>query len=491
MRSFRPRIPLTVFSAVTAVLAVLAGARPAAADRPSAEPAAAAPTPLLHGHSHNDYLNSPPLTAALDDGYTSIEADVWLKSGTLWVCHDFATGSCKSDSGDTRQPLAFDSVYLQGLQTWIHDHGGTVYAGYTPPVRLLVEIKCAAPSTGGPCDDNGSTPSASSDNNPLNVLSAIDGALLPYQDLLSTPTDTSAPVQVVITGGHNGENYPNPAAGAGSSAPAQTSVSAVLHAQYPYNEAYLDGTLDSGYASADPVVPLLSFAAMQLSPDADCDFADYAPLTTPGSPTTKQLNEIVDAHANGHQVRVYGLPDCPAGHAGASGGEDLVSATRAWSDAARGSVDYIGSNHIDSLHNWLSANDSAPVGGGGDCGPRQTVKSGLLAQYCTLWADDVPVHAFADAGSATVGTLDSGGRANWFVGQTQGTTPQTDSTSWCYPGNPAWCNDWWAYTQADNGAWGWVSVVYFTGGSNDQPADDLYGCDVADATPAGPVCHPY
>jgi len=48
-----------------------------------------------------------------------------------------------------------------------------------------------------------------------------------------------------------------------------------------------------------------------------------------------------------------------------------------------------------------------------------------------------------------------------------------------------------AYTQADNGAWGWVSVVYFAGGSRDQPADNLYGCDVADDTGAGPVCHPY
>jgi len=405
------------------------------------------------------------------------------------VCHDFdvKTNQCTSDSGTTATALPFKQDYLTGLQTWINENGGVVYPGYTRPIRLLVEIKCAVGS-GGSCADKDSPPSATSPNNPLVVLGAIDSQVKSYGSMIYTPDNPGGRVQVVITGGHNGETYANPVSGS-----AATSVSAVLHAASPHNEEYLDGTLDSGYSGPDPVEPLLSFAYPNLDGISnDCNVGDYAALTTPGQPTTKQMNEIVDAHANGHQVRVYGMPDCPVGHAATSAGSDLANAQTAWTDAARASIDYISSNHIDSLQSWLLDDDAAPVGGGGDCGTRQEIKADkLFVQFCTLWASNVPVHAFPDANSTTVGTLVNGGRANWFVAQTQSVATQTNNTSWCYPSHPTWCNDWWAYTQADNGQWGWVSVVYFANGSNNQPATNLYGCDVQGNTADGPQCHPY
>jgi len=37
--------------------------------------------PLLHAHAHNDYLHKPPLLAALEHGFTSVEADIFLVDG--------------------------------------------------------------------------------------------------------------------------------------------------------------------------------------------------------------------------------------------------------------------------------------------------------------------------------------------------------------------------------------------------------------------------
>lgn len=41
-------------------------------------------------HSHNDYWRAKPFWTALSNGVISVEADVWLYNGTLYVripCH--------------------------------------------------------------------------------------------------------------------------------------------------------------------------------------------------------------------------------------------------------------------------------------------------------------------------------------------------------------------------------------------------------------------
>src|SRR4051812_44226103 len=62
-----------------AALALLA----VAADQP-------APTPLKNAHAHNDYLHPRPLFDALDQGFTSVEVDVFLVNGQLLVGHTAA-----------------------------------------------------------------------------------------------------------------------------------------------------------------------------------------------------------------------------------------------------------------------------------------------------------------------------------------------------------------------------------------------------------------
>ena len=45
-------------------------------------------SPLPQAHAHNDYEHDRPLRDALDPGFTSVEADVWLVDGKLLVAHD-------------------------------------------------------------------------------------------------------------------------------------------------------------------------------------------------------------------------------------------------------------------------------------------------------------------------------------------------------------------------------------------------------------------
>jgi len=82
--------------------------------RPSL-PAQTQPTPLVHGHAHNDYQHTRPLFDALDCGFCSVEADVHLVDSQLLVAHDRFL--CKP--GSTLQAL-----YLEPLRELVRKNGG-------------------------------------------------------------------------------------------------------------------------------------------------------------------------------------------------------------------------------------------------------------------------------------------------------------------------------------------------------------------------------
>src|SRR3954469_7012674 len=63
--------------------------------------------PLEHAHAHNDYEHARPLAEALEHGFTSVEADIWLVDGQLLVAHD-------RDKVDTARTL--ESLYLAPLR---------------------------------------------------------------------------------------------------------------------------------------------------------------------------------------------------------------------------------------------------------------------------------------------------------------------------------------------------------------------------------------
>ncbi|KAH6643375.1 PLC-like phosphodiesterase [Truncatella angustata] len=86
-------------------------------DKAGSNPLYQYPTQLTQGiipkavHSHNDYWRPVPFYSALAIGAVSIEADVWLYDGTLYVGHE--------QSALTKS-RTFDSLYVQPILDVLH-----------------------------------------------------------------------------------------------------------------------------------------------------------------------------------------------------------------------------------------------------------------------------------------------------------------------------------------------------------------------------------
>jgi glycerophosphoryl diester phosphodiesterase len=92
---------------------------------------------LVRAHAHNDYEHTRPLLDALEQGFCSIEADVWLVDGELRVAHDLK---------DARPRRTLEKLYLDPLSARTKENGGRVFPG-GPPVLLLVDVKSDATNT--------------------------------------------------------------------------------------------------------------------------------------------------------------------------------------------------------------------------------------------------------------------------------------------------------------------------------------------------------
>jgi hypothetical protein len=98
---------------------------------------AAEPRPLVQAHAHNDYEHTRPLFDALDQGFCSVEADVWLVDGQLLVAHDLK---------NVKPERTLTALYLDPLRERVRKNGGRVYRG-GPLVTLLVDVKSEAVTT--------------------------------------------------------------------------------------------------------------------------------------------------------------------------------------------------------------------------------------------------------------------------------------------------------------------------------------------------------
>lgn len=88
--------------------------------------------PLSQAHAHNDYEHNRPLLDALDHGFTSVEADIWLVFDELFVAHD---------AHEIQMGRTLESLYLNPLRERIQENGGSVYANVKTPLTLLIDIK--------------------------------------------------------------------------------------------------------------------------------------------------------------------------------------------------------------------------------------------------------------------------------------------------------------------------------------------------------------
>src|ERR1700761_4463143 len=95
-------------------------------------------TPLLNGFAHNDYEHKHPLFDALSNGFTNIEADIFLKGNKLVIAHIFPYFKSKR---------TLESLYFKPLSQQVAEHNGKVFANSSKPVILMIDIKTGAEDT--------------------------------------------------------------------------------------------------------------------------------------------------------------------------------------------------------------------------------------------------------------------------------------------------------------------------------------------------------
>jgi len=89
-------------------------------------------------HSHNDYEKPFPYWEAYNQGYGSIEADIFLKGDDLIIAHDTV---------QLKMGRTLDSFYLQPLQQCIVKNKGYPYADKASDLQLLIDIKTDSVAT--------------------------------------------------------------------------------------------------------------------------------------------------------------------------------------------------------------------------------------------------------------------------------------------------------------------------------------------------------
>ena len=88
---------------------------------------------VVPGHAHNDYLNKPALFEALAAKLVSVEADIHLMNGDLYVAHVRPLRRNKKRS--------LENLYLKPLFEHFKKNNGKVYPNYEGPFYLMIDFK--------------------------------------------------------------------------------------------------------------------------------------------------------------------------------------------------------------------------------------------------------------------------------------------------------------------------------------------------------------
>lgn len=199
----------------------------------------------LNAHSHNDYEKDFPFWMAWEEGFGSIEADIFLEKGELLVAHD---------TSQLKRHWSFDSLYLQPLAKCIGNNKGNVYADKKRVLQLLIDLKTPA--------------------DPL--LDKLVEKLRSYPSLINNPS-----LQIVITG-----SRPAPA----------------LFSSYP-SWIYFDGDLKTAYTAKE-----LERIVM-LSDNFASYSSWNGKGRIPEQEQAAVKNAIDKAHALNKKVRFWNAPD--------------------------------------------------------------------------------------------------------------------------------------------------------------------------------------
>lgn len=216
--------------------------------------AVVSPPPLRQAHAHNDYLHPRPLRDALDHGFCSVEADIFLVDGKLLVAHE---------RSEARPDRTLEALYLDPLLVRARENGGRVYRG-GPSLTLLADIKSDAEPT----------------------YLALGKALKRYTEMLTryeAGKTTPGAVTVVLSG-----NRPRK----------------LLEAEKT-RYAAMDGRLkDLGSGAPASLIPLVS-SNWTLS------FTWKGTGPFPAAEREKLQSLVRGAHTAGYRLRFWGAPDVP------------------------------------------------------------------------------------------------------------------------------------------------------------------------------------
>ena len=261
------------------------------------------PWPLKSAHSHNDYLQTKPLSEALLAGFCSVEGDVFLLNGILYLGHAVASTETLSDT------------YLKPLAAIIVNNGGFVYRrsvrlGSCMQMTLLVDIKSAETIETWETLETlleQMDKSMGDGRSLFETFDADNNVILPGDVVLPSP------LRVVVTGvGNNAEKI------------------ATLMAGRKLHRTCLDLNYESTAAQTIKAARWISQKWSFTFPDPDP--ASWA--------RTKKalLDRVKFAHTNGLLVRYWDTPENP----------DL------WQALLDLQVDYINTDSIFTLHSFLT-----------------------------------------------------------------------------------------------------------------------------------------
>lgn len=210
--------------------------------------------PLPAAHAHNDYLHERPLLDALEHGFTSVEADVFLVDGELLVAHT---------RGELQRENTLRRLYLEPLRDRVAQVGGSVYPG-GGRFQLLIDIKADGEQT----------------------YAALSKLLAEFSEIITVVNEQGVqrrPVDVVVSG--------------------DRPIRSMAAQSVRY--AAVDGRL-SDLDSDLPVhlMPLLS--------DRWGDHFQWQGQGPIDEPQRQKLEDIVaKAHAAGRRLRFWAMPDTP------------------------------------------------------------------------------------------------------------------------------------------------------------------------------------
>lgn len=254
--------------------------------------------PLAHTHAHNDYKHDVPLFDALDNGFSSVEADVFLVGGKLLVGHYMY-----EVAGDR----TLEDVYLKPLLELTRRNHGHVYPQSTESLQLMVEIKW-----GGGGDA---------------AYTALEDLLERYDEMLTSYSGgVKRPGAVTVVT----INY-TPGAELMNARP-------VRRVAYETRELALEKNYDpdvTPLVSATPV-PGLAWNGSGPMPENE----------------RKRLRDIVAAaHVHGQRVRISLTPE-----------NDPAARAAGWREMLDAGVDYFHTDRLPELRAWLLENDARAQG---------------------------------------------------------------------------------------------------------------------------------